>query len=364
MGSFIKIRSIIRRKLLVPFRDRIKERVKCTSNYFSSMYHQYYYYYGVANIPVAMIGFVINCLALYCLWKSSRGLKLSSANRFLLALNLWDTFTCLFLVPARCIYYMTAEHLHYDKPPIIKYIGSINTWCSTFFITLVALNRYLAVSRPFSHQAILTRRRVAILLMSAVGIGLLIPTLIIIYLPLFGSLSMMFCVLELCVIITFYCLILRTVNNSSVAVRSMRRNEDRIPRRQRQISWNVVILLTAYITCSCCHYGFILRHIINKTPQTQIDIDIGVLIYNMNSLCNPVIYVLRSSSYRDVLKNLFGLRRRTVRNRVRRNRIAILEPRQPLPVTRVAEARKDWETRTMFRRYCSVSLQCNFRYWF
>ena len=109
-------------------------RKKCSSLcmtqiYFYSMID--YYYYGIANIPITIVGFIINCLALYCLWRSNRGWKLSNTKRFLLALNLWDTFTCLVLVPTKCIFYMSTEYLD-EKLPTIKYIVATNTWCSNF----------------------------------------------------------------------------------------------------------------------------------------------------------------------------------------------------------------------------------------
>ena len=296
-----------------------------------------YYYYGAANIPIAIVGFIINCLALYCLWKSNRGLELSNANRFLLALNLWDTFTCLVLIPSKCMYYMTTRYFD-EQPKIFKYTGAINTYCSSFLITLIAFNRYLAVSRPFRHQTILTKERVSILLASALGVGLLIPTMVFTRLRAFGTLTFIVAILILCTILVLYCLILKEVNDSHKVVRSFRRNEERIPRRQARISFNVVILLTAYITCLGCFYGFLLNHVGKRfSSQSQSHIDIGILIFNMNSICNPVIYVLRSSSYRRVLKSLFGCRRHRIgmRNRVRRNRIAVLEQPQPVPVVRV-----------------------------
>eukprot|EP00111_Clytia_hemisphaerica_P015974 TCONS_00047256-protein len=292
-----------------------------------------YYYYGIANIPIAIIGFIINCLALYCMWKlfHNRGFGLSNANCFLLALNLWDTLTCLVIIPAKCAYYMENKCLD-DQPGIFKYTAAINTYCSSFFIALIAFNRYLAFSRPFKHQSILTRERVLVLLAFALGMGLVVPIMLFFRLRCFRILCMIIAILLMCAILIFYGLILKSVEDSRSAVRSFRHNnENRIQGRQRRINLNVVMILTAYITSLSCQYGFVLNHMIKQTTQSQVDIDIGTLIYNMNCVCNPMIYVLRSSSYRRVLKNLFGCRRRRIRNGVRRNKIFVLELPQCLP---------------------------------
>eukprot|EP00111_Clytia_hemisphaerica_P001349 TCONS_00003838-protein len=137
-----------------------------------------YYHHGIIRIPLSIIGLLVNTLALYCLVKKNKGRQISNPDRLLVALNLWDAFTCFVIMPFKAIVYIgfTPD----EKPLSIRYTDIVNNWVSNFLIILIALDRYLKISKPLRYHALMTSRRINVSLVGSLLISLIVSSVIFI----------------------------------------------------------------------------------------------------------------------------------------------------------------------------------------
>ena len=211
-----------------------------------------YFDHGVFRIPFSIIGLIANSLAMYCLWKTNIGRQFSNADRLLLALILWDGFTCAVIMPYKAVVYISCQPDM--KPLFIRYTDIVNNWVSNFLIILVALNRYIKITKPLQYHNIVTKKRIHGALAASLVISLSISLFIFFNMPIMGKIYITFATVSLIVLLLIYRMIIKGIHWLS---RSNRPRNHRNLRRNERASKSVFVLLTVYIFCNLCLYGLI-----------------------------------------------------------------------------------------------------------
>ena len=94
------------------------------------------------NIPLSLIGSIINITALYCLWCIRRNSELSKLDKLVLTLNTADTVFSAIFLPAKIMSYFLNPDLK-SKP---CYMNGVNIFFTLFIISLIAFNRQISKS--------------------------------------------------------------------------------------------------------------------------------------------------------------------------------------------------------------------------
>ena len=104
------------------------------------------YFFSIGNIIISLSGTTGNILSLLCMWKLGRIRKdANNADKLLIALNMIDLFQCTIVLP-----YQVSTYL---KPGsrssfLYTYFTAVGFWFSSFMVFLIALNRYIKISKP------------------------------------------------------------------------------------------------------------------------------------------------------------------------------------------------------------------------
>ena len=267
------------------------------------------------NIPLSLIGSILNVIALYCLWCTKRNSTLSNSDKLILVLNTADTVFSAIILPTKVASYILEPDLR-SKPRYHCYMDAVNIFFTSFVISLIAFNRYIKISKASRHHVILSRTRLRNLLITGMTLSLMLPTIIFLDLIVFANLSAFLLFSTNIQLIVFYALITRTTRSSrrrinartksvgnSIGIRG--NHEVVVNSRVSRLSHNVLILMSAYFFCCFCLFAMLINLIVKPNQKNTDLIKIGVWFMSFNSVINPIIYTLRNRAYQRILISLF-----------------------------------------------------------
>ena len=269
------------------------------------------------NIPLSLIGSIINITALYCLWCIKRNSELSNSDKLVLTLNTADTVFSAIILPLKITSYFLNPDLK-SKPRYHVNMDGVNIFFTSFIISFIAFNRYIKMSKASRHHVILSKTRLHRILALGFILSLLLPTLIYIDITLMANISALMLISTNIQLFVFYALIKRTtkasrrrigarknVNNNGNGTTSISKTQDVVvSNRERRLSRNVLILMSAYFFCCFCLFAMLINHSIKESSTSFDLIKIGVWFMSLNSVINPVIYTLRNHAYQRIIKRL------------------------------------------------------------
>ena len=165
------------------------------------------------NVPLSLIGSIINSTALYCLWYIKRNSELSNSDKLVLTLNLADTVFSAIILPTKIMSYFLNPGLK-SKPRYHGYMDGVNIVFTSFIISLIAFNRYIKISKAPRHHVIFSKIRLHRILAIILIISLLLPALIFVDLALLANISVLMLISTNILLFVFYTLIKRTIKAS------------------------------------------------------------------------------------------------------------------------------------------------------
>lgn len=262
------------------------------------------------NFSFALVGSILNVLALYCFWRIKRqNGNLGNSDKLTLVLNIGDTVYCVIFLPVKVITYVlnpsyTVRPLHFS------FIDSINFVFSSLTISLIAFNRFLKIAKSSKYHLILPTRRLHVLLFMTIFVSVFISTLIFVNSRVAANLAAIVLISTIILLVVFYTLIRKKMNSSRIRVNtSIANSTNSYSPTELRLVRIVLILISAYFCCCICLFVMLLNHVISPSQQNRELIKIGVWAMALNSLINPVIYALRTPSYQRIIKKLFRLNR-------------------------------------------------------
>ena len=266
------------------------------------------------NIPLSLIGSIINITALYCLWCTKRNSTLSNSDTLVLSLNTADTVFLAIILPSKFMSYIVEPDLK-SKPRYHGYMDAVNIYFTSFLISLIAFNRYIKISKASRHHIILSKARLRVILVLGLTLSLLLPIHIFFNITLFAKLSPLILISTNILLFVLYALIIRTVKLSRkrmVAQMNQTGNtsatqEVVVNIRESRLSRNVLILISAYFFCCFCLFAMLINHVIEPNTKNLDLVKIGVWFMSLNSVINPIIYTLRNHAYQRIIKRLFRI---------------------------------------------------------
>ena len=265
------------------------------------------------NIPLSLIGSIINITALYCFWCTKRNSTLSNSDKLVLALNTADTVFLAIILPSKVMSYIVEPELK-SKPRYHGYMDAVNFFFTSFLISLIAFNRYIKISKASRHHVILSKARLHGILMTALTLSLLLPILIFFNLTLIAKLMSLILISTNILLFVFYALIKRTIKLSRTRIAAQMNQmgnstsatqEVVVNSRESRLSRNVLILISAYFFCCFCLFAMLINHLVEPNQKNLDFVKIGVWFMSLNSVINPIIYTLRNHAYQRIIKRLF-----------------------------------------------------------
>ena len=277
------------------------------------------FYVGVAYIPLFITGGILNSYVLYSLLKfkkTNNNLQFGNLERLLLALNASDLITCLVSIPVKITLYMIIETQNSQMQQKFSYI--VDLFCqfsSVLIVTMIAINNCVKITRFSSYNRIMTTSRVTNFIRTAFVIsGLIVLVPILISPALLLIVLLLVILIALAIMIYSYVIIVKELRATEERLRNETTNEGKTKvKRENKVSRTVLILLSCFFVCtivprivaSICYFFFDLE--VFKISMLFI-----AFVFNLNSISNPCIYVLRNGKYGITL---FRRKRATVANK-------------------------------------------------
>ena len=300
------------------------------------------------NIPLSLIGSILNITALYCFWCTKRNSTLSNSDTLILALNTADTVFLAIILPSKFMSYIVEPELK-SKPRYHGYMDAVNFSFTSFLISLIAINRYIKISKASRHHLILSKGRLHGILVTGLTLSLLLSISMFFSLTLIANLMSLILISTNVLLSVFYALIIRTVRLSRRRIAAQMNQmgndastteETNANSRESRLSHNVLILMSGYFFCCFCLFAVLINHVIEPTQKNKDLVKIGVWFMSLNSVINPIIYTLRNHAYQRIIKRLFRMNPgSTVEVRpFNKMQVAILNPPrlENLPITQAS----------------------------
>ncbi|XP_023700200.1 somatostatin receptor type 2 [Paramormyrops kingsleyae] len=215
---------------------------------------------------------------------------------------------------------------------VVMTVDSLNQFTSIFCLTVMSIDRYLAVVHPITSTKWRKPRVAKMINLAVWGVSLLVNLPVVIY----GSLmttkdNAHFCTivwpepqeayytafifytfllgffLPLAVICMCYLLIIIKVKSSGIRVGSSKRK-----RSERKVTRMVSIVVAVFMLCWLPFYIFNVTSVtgtISTTPALKSIFDFVVVLGYTNSCANPVLYAFLSDNFKKSFQNVLCLRR-------------------------------------------------------
>ncbi|XP_066929412.1 probable G-protein coupled receptor 34 [Clytia hemisphaerica] len=264
-------------------------------------------YFTVTNSLISVSGILGNFISLYCLWKLKRGqgnVSLSNAEKLLLSLNIADLLKALIIIPYH-IYYDLDKTTSTTKAVVNSYLMTVGFWTSSLIISLIALNRYIKITRAVFYEQISSKRMTMYTILILYIFVLLLPSIYFIDHKLKKVIDTIITFTTMVSMATFYILITKQIVRSNRSVRAAALNtlSDQMETR---VNYNVLVLVAGLFFCFFYLFTAKLVFIVDaKAINYELHSKIGFIFISANSSINPVIYLLRHDSYRQILVNVF-----------------------------------------------------------
>ncbi|XP_071476393.1 kappa-type opioid receptor-like [Diadema antillarum] len=280
----------------------------------------------------SLLGIVGNFLVMAVLIQRRKAAKLTDA--LVGGLAAADFLTSVFMVPVPIPREVPDTFLGHAACKILE--SSVLLWmcvgASVATLTLIAVERYIAVVHPFRLKSWMNHRRakgwiVAVWVFSAVRASHITVTSVVnqstcrcelqlLQLWLQGILGMVECLALLIVPVTImvvtHLLVARALRKDSARLSDLLSKSStpaqNLMRVRQKISWLFLTILLAYVVCMCPDiFGFLLLTFgLFDTSFLQSALyQAFVLLAFCNSCINPIIYSIRLPSFRRALVELF-----------------------------------------------------------
>ncbi|XP_020910380.1 histamine H2 receptor-like [Exaiptasia diaphana] len=276
---------------------------------------------SIVNGVASPLTVVINALISWSVL-GDEDLRSSSFNILLVALAVTDFLVGLLVQPIFSYYQSCLVNNCYSPCTYTLYILSVLTFAglSVCTLTLVSLERYLAIEHPNFYRKMITAKRVMLgtmiywainltLLISATVYGinnnrnlLMVPPMIFIGL---NNLVMLYCGIK--VQVTAY----RQRRTIALQQESVQQPDEQQRQQERLKEYKRVFMTTILVIVSILFYvPFIIIAVIQAVKSkdvmrdlTYIDIPICLTLLHVQSLINPILVSLRLSYIRTSIKN-------------------------------------------------------------
>ncbi|KAI1884423.1 hypothetical protein AGOR_G00226250 [Albula goreensis] len=214
---------------------------------------------------------------------------------------------------------------------VVMTVDSLNQFTSIFCLTVMSIDRYLAVVHPIKSTKWRKPRMAKTINLAVWGISLLVNLPIVIYSGLITKNDSCFCTivwpepqeayytafmfytfllgffLPLTVICLCYLLIIIKVKSSGIRVGSSKRK-----RSERKVTRMVSIVVAVFVLCWLPFYVFNVTSVtgnINTTPVLKSTFDFVVVLGYANSCANPILYAFLSENFKKSFQNVLCLKK-------------------------------------------------------
>ncbi|KAG7460168.1 hypothetical protein MATL_G00218580 [Megalops atlanticus] len=214
---------------------------------------------------------------------------------------------------------------------VVMTVDSLNQFTSIFCLTVMSIDRYLAVVHPIKSTKWRKPRMAKTINLAVWGVSLLVNLPIVIYSGLITKNDSCFCTivwpepqeayytafmfytfflgffLPLTVICLCYLLIIIKVKSSGIRVGSSKRK-----RSERKVTRMVSIVVAVFVLCWLPFYVFNVTSVtgsINTTPALKSTFDFVVVLGYANSCANPILYAFLSENFKKSFQNVLCLKK-------------------------------------------------------
>ena len=245
------------------------------------------------NIPLSLVGSILNVLALYCVWRNKRQSCLSNSDKLFLVLNVADSVYCMIILPVKVISYLLNPTMTV-KPRYHGYLDALSFCFTSLTVILIAFNRFVKISKASRHHVILPSVRLHKLLLTALTVSLLLPMTIFFNLQVAAKLNAVMLIGTNILLWIFYALITRTQKQSRRRTLNNNRfggnrNQEIVSKMaELRLSRNVLVIISAYFFCCACLLAMLINHVVKPTQRNHDLIKVGVWFMSLNSLINPI----------------------------------------------------------------------------
>ncbi|XP_038642202.1 adenosine receptor A2b-like [Scyliorhinus canicula] len=305
--------------------NRYHGKANCTSSSFHI--NVGYFVMEVLTAFFAVLGNIFVCLAV------ARNRKLRTVNNyFLVSLAVADILVGAVAIPCSLLSYLGLPRRSYSHCILMLCVLLVLTQASIFGLFAVAVERYIAILKPFRYQAWVTPRKAGLTIIAswalAVAIGLVplmgwrrgpipcqrcffdnvIDESYMVYFNFIGCI-----LLPLLVMFVIYAKIFLEVKKQirRIAARhvgiSAEEKRRQVVRKEIQTAMLLLIVLSCFTSC------WIPIHILHCVklycPSCEIPTSVTlslILLSHINSVINPIIYVFRMKSFCDAFKDAFS----------------------------------------------------------
>ena len=326
--------------------------------------------FAVVLILTAVVNIISNVLVLVVLARNNR--LRTCTNFFIANLSVADLLAGIILIPAAADSLLAQERkISQDK--VCAFYGFLNSLygiASSLTVAVIALDRYHSILNCLQYETIVTQRRTALLL-----VWIWLQSIFVSLCPLVGwgrfSLNpsqscsshlqdkngFIFFKTASCVVlpyaITVFCYIrihvvarrhARTIVNIHIRdARNRRLKSGAMNFSASKKTVMVYVVLGVYTICWLPYY--IIPPLLTLNPEAPLPVKFeltSTVLSLVNSACNPIVYALITSQFRNGLKRIY----RRVRRRIFSGDVRHLNPTGPR-----ADSRSSWTfTRSSARR--------------
>ena len=256
------------------------------------------YFFSIGNIIISLSGTTGNILSLFCMWKLGRlHMEANNADKLLMALNMIDLYQCTITVPYQAFTYLKSKS---GSGFLYSYLTAVGFWFSSFMVVLIALNRYIKISKPSRYHITMNKRRVTITICVSLLFSIIAPLTFLMSVIVMGAINAIILICTILLLPSFYLLIKRKMTRSRGRVKATITSVNAV---ESKVNRNVLILIVVYFLCTFDLFIMTCTFIFNQYDYNHMRV--GVMLMSANSALNPVIYVLRDTSFRRKLRALF-----------------------------------------------------------
>ncbi|XP_053709600.1 melanopsin-A-like isoform X2 [Synchiropus splendidus] len=292
-----------------------------------------HYTIGVVILAVGITGIIGNFLVIYAFCRS-RSLRTPS-NMFIINLAITDFFMCLTQTPTFFINSMHKRWIFGKKGcEVYAFCGALFGICSMMTLTVIAVDRYVVITRPLASLGAMSRKKALSIVAAAwvYSMGWSLPPFFgwsayvpeglmtscswdyMTFTPSVRSYTMLLFIfvffIPLAIIIFCYCCIFRAIRNTTRAVSKMNceRSRDSAKKFHRLRSeWKmakialIVILLfvISWAPYSCAALTAFAGYADLLTPYMN---SVPAVIAKASAIHNPIIYAITHPKYRAAIR--------------------------------------------------------------
>ena len=333
-------------------------------------------FFAVVLILTAVVNIVSNVLVLVVLARNNR--LRTCTNFFIANLSLVDLLAGIILVPAAASSLLAQERKISDEK-VCAFYGFLNSLygiASSLTVAVIALDRYHSILNCLQYETIVTQRRTALVLVWIWLQSTFVSLCPLVGLGKFSLIPRQSCFSHLqdkngfiffktasCVVlpyaITVFCYTrihvvarrhARTIVNIQIRdARNRRLKGGAINLSASKKTVMVYVVLGVYTICWLPYYT--IPPLVTVYPEATIPVKFilaATVLSLLNSACNPIMYALITSQFRNGLKRVY----RRIRRSIFSGDVRQLNPTGP----RDRDSRSSWTfTRSSARRFFATS---------